>query len=157
MTTSAPDSDIDAEDADFKPLTAEQAQRFREANPESSPWWVVVAQVAAGLIVAGVAWVWTGRPEAGMSALYGALAVAIPAGLFVRGAMRGSQAGNQSAAMLRFFVWELIKLALTIAFLAVAPWVVGGLSWLALLAGVVVAMKMYWVALVVRPGLLNRI
>lgn len=157
MTTSAPDSDIDAEDADFKPLTAEQAQQFREANPESSPWWVVVAQVAAGLIVAGVAWVWTGRPEAGMSALYGALAVAIPAGLFVRGAMRGSQAGNQSAAMLRFFVWELIKLALTIAFMAVAPWVVGGLSWLALLAGVVVAMKMYWVALVVRPGLLNRI
>lgn len=157
MTTSAPDSDIDAEDADFKPLTAEQAQRFREANPESSPWWVVVAQVAAGLIVAGIAWMWTGRPQVGMSALYGALAVAIPAGLFVRGAMRGSQAGNQSAAMLRFFVWELIKLALTIAFLAVAPWVVGGLSWLALLAGVVVAMKMYWVALVVRPGLLNRI
>ena len=157
MTTNAPNSDIDAEDADFKPLTAEQAQQFREANPESSPWWVVVAQVAAGLIVAGVAWVWTGRPEAGMSALYGALAVAIPAALFVRGAMRGSQAGNQSAAMLRFFVWELIKLALTIAFMAVAPWVVGGLSWLALLAGVVVAMKMYWVALVVRPGLLNRI
>ena len=153
----APESDIDAEDADFKPLTAEQAQRFREANPEPSPWWVVVAQVAAGLFVAGVAWVWTGRPEAGMSALYGALAVAIPAALFVRGAMRGSQAGNQSAAMLRFFVWELIKLVLTIAFLAVAPWVVSGLSWLALLAGVVVAMKMYWVALVVRPGLLNRI
>lgn len=157
MTTNAPDSDIDAADSDFKPLTAEQAQRFREANPESSPWWVVVAQVVAGLIVAGIAWVWTGRPQAGVSALYGALTVAIPAALFVRGAMRGSQAGNQSAAMLRFFVWELIKLALTIAFLAAAPWVVGGLSWLALLAGVVVAMKMYWVALVVRPGLLNRI
>jgi len=157
MTTNAPDSDIDAEDSDFKPLTAEQAQRFREANPESSPWWVVVAQVVAGLVVAGVAWVWTGRPQAGMSALYGALAVAIPAALFVRGAMRGSRADIQSAAMLRFFVWELIKLVLTIAFLAAAPWVVGGLSWLALLAGVVVALKMYWVALVVRPGLLNRI
>lgn len=100
---------------------------------------------------------WTGRPQVGMSALYGALAVAIPAALFVRGAMRGSQAGEQSAAMLRFFVWELIKLALTIAFLAASPWVVGDLSWLALLAGVVIAMKMYWVALVVRPRLLNRI
>jgi len=154
--TDAHDTDIDAEDADFKPLTAEEAQRFREANPESSPWWVVVAQVVAGLIVAGIAWVWTGRPQAGMSALYGALAVAIPAALFVRNAMRGSQAGNKSA-MLRFFVWELIKLVLTIAFLAAAPWVVGGLNWLALLAGVVVALKMYWVALVVRPGLLNRI
>ena len=161
MTTSASiktdSTEMDVEDSDFKPLSAEQAQQLREANPEPSPWWVIVAQVVAGLVVAGIAWVWTGRPIAGASALYGALAVAVPAALFVRGAMRGSQAGNQSAAMLRFFVWELIKLALTIAFLAVAPWVVGGLSWLALLAGVVVAMKMYWVALVVRPGLLNRI
>ena len=59
--------------------------------------------------------------------------------------------------MLRFFVWELIKLGLTIAFLAAAPWLVSGLNWLAMLAGVVAAMKMYWVALVVRPRLLNRI
>jgi ATP synthase protein I len=71
--------------------------------------------------------------------------------------MRGTQAGHPSAAMLRFFVWELIKLALTVAFLAAAPWVIGDLSWLAMLAGIVAAMKMYWVALVVRPRLLNRI
>lgn len=148
---------MDVEDADFKPLTAEQAQQLRDANPEPSPWWVIVAQVVAGLIVAGIAWMWTGRPVAGASALYGAMAVAVPAALFVRGAMRGTQAGNPSAAMLRFFVWELIKLALTVAFLAAAPWVIGDLSWLAMLAGIVAAMKMYWVALVVRPRLLNRI
>lgn len=148
---------MDVEDADFKPLTAEQAQQLRDANPEPSPWWVIVAQVVAGLIVAGIAWMWTGRPVAGVSGLYGALAVAIPAALFVRGAMRGTQAGHPSAAMLRFFVWELIKLALTVAFLAAAPWVIGDLSWLAMLAGIVAAMKMYWVALVVRPRLLNRI
>jgi ATP synthase protein I len=59
--------------------------------------------------------------------------------------------------MLQFFVWELIKIALTVALLAMAPWLIEGISWLALLAGVVVAMKMYWVALLVRPGLLNRI
>lgn len=152
---------MDVEDADFKPLTAEQAQQLRDANPEPSPWWVIVAQVVAGLVVAGIAWGWTGRPVAGVSALYGALAVAIPAALFVRGAMKGvmggAQAGHPSAAMLRFFVWELIKLALTVAFLAAAPWVIGNLSWLAMLAGIVAAMKMYWVALVVRPRLLNRI
>lgn len=152
---------MDVEDAEFKPLTAEQAQQLRDANPEPSPWWVIVAQVVAGLIVAGIAWMWTGRPVAGVSALYGALAVAIPAALFVRGAMRGvtggAQAVNPSAAMLRFFVWELIKLALTVAFLAAAPWAIGDLSWLAMLAGIVAAMKMYWVALVVRPRLLNRI
>jgi len=158
MTTSTPESEMDVEDADFKPLTAEQAQQLREANPEPSPWWVIVAQVVAGLIVAGIGWGWTGRPVVGVSALYGALAVAIPAALFVRGVMRGSaEAVPASAAMLRFFVWELIKLVLTIAFLAAAPWVIGDLSWLAMLAGIVAAMKMYWVALVVRPRLLNRI
>lgn len=77
--------------------------------------------------------------------------------MFVRGVTRGSRAGPASVALSRFFAWELIKLALTVAFLAAAPWLVGGLSWLALLAGVVAAMQMYWVALVVRPGLLNRI
>ena len=133
MTTSASiktdSTDMDVEDSDFKPLSAEQAQQLREANPELSPWWVIVAQVVAGLVVAGIAWVWTGRPIAGASALYGALAVAVPAALFVRGAMRVAKRGTQeaglaSAAMLRFFVWELIKLGLTIAFLAARakPW-----------------------------------
>ena len=157
MTPHAPDAEIDAQDSDFTPLTAEQAQRLREKHPEPSPWWVIVAQGAAGVLVAGIAWAWTGRPSAGLSSLYGSLAVAIPAAMFVRGVTRGSRAGPPSAALSRFFVWELIKLALTIAFLAAAPWLVGGLSWLALLAGVVAAMQMYWVALVVRPRLLNRI
>jgi ATP synthase protein I len=157
MTTSAPVSEIDAEVSDFKPLTAEEAQRLREKNPEMSPWWVIGAQVAMGLLVAGVAWMWTQRPGVAVSAFYGAMAVAIPAALFVRGVRRARGAVSQSAVMLRFFVWELIKIALTVALLAAAPWLIEGISWLALLAGVVVAMKMYWVALLVRPGLLNRI
>jgi ATP synthase protein I len=85
------------------------------------------------------------------------MAVSIPAALFVRGVRRARGAVSQSAVMLQFFVWELIKIALTVALLAAAPWLIEGISWLALLAGVVVAMKMYWVALLVRPGLLNRI
>ena len=46
---------------------------------------------------------------------------------------------------------------LTVALLVMAPWVIEGLVWLAMLVGVVAAMKMYWVALVVRPRLLKRI
>ena len=38
------------------------------------------------------------------------------------------------------------------ALLAAAPRLVPGLSWIALLVGMVVAMKTYWVALLVRPG-----
>lgn len=157
MTTEAPVSESDAEVSDFKPLTADEARRLREQHPELSPWWVIGAQVAAGLVVAAVAWAWTQAPLAAVSAFYGAMAVAVPAALFIRGTRPMHGVTSQSAAMLKFFVWELIKIALTVALLAAARWVVKDLHWLALVAGVVVALKMYWVALVVRPRLLNRI
>ena len=110
MTTKTPEAEPEAEISDFEPLTPEEAQRLREQNPELSPWWVIGAQVALGVIVAGVAWVWTGLSSAAVSALYGAMAVAVPAALFVRGVRRGTGAVSQSAAMLRFFVWESIKI-----------------------------------------------
>jgi ATP synthase protein I len=54
--------------------------------------------------------------------------------------------------MAGFFGWEIAKIVLTVALLAAAPRLVPDLSWLALLAGMVVTMKTYWVALMVRPG-----
>lgn len=157
MNTNTPDSEDDGEVSDFKPLTAEEAQRLREQYPEASPWWVIAAQVAAGLVVALVAWLWVRQPVAAGSAFYGAVAVALPAALFWRGVRRGAKQLSQSAAMLSFFVWELIKIVLTVALLAVAPWLISDLNWLALVAGVVAALKMYWVALLARPRFLNRI
>ena len=74
MTINALVPEIDAEVADFKPLTAEEAQRLREANPALSPWWVVVAQVVVGMLVSVVAWVWVGEWSAAWSSMYGALA-----------------------------------------------------------------------------------
>ena len=157
MTTKASDSESDAEVSDFKPLTADEARRLREQHPELSPWWVIGAQVVAGLLVAMGAWAWTQAPVAAVSAFYGAMAVTVPAALFIRGVrpMRGVM--SQSAVMLKFFVWELIKILLTVALLVAARWLIKDLHWLALVVGVVVALKMYWVALVVRPRLLNRI
>jgi len=54
--------------------------------------------------------------------------------------------------MVGFFGWELVKIMLTVAMLAAAPKVVAHLSWLALLVGMVVTMKTYWIALMVRSG-----
>jgi ATP synthase protein I len=48
-------------------------------------------------------------------------------------------------------VWELVKIALTVVILLAAPKLVPHLSWLALLAGFVVTMKVYWVAAWLRP------
>jgi ATP synthase protein I len=50
-----------------------------------------------------------------------------------------------------FFLWEMVKIGVSVTMLAMAPRMVPGLSWLALLIGLVVTMKVYWVALLIAP------
>jgi len=58
--------------------------------------------------------------------------------------MRRTQPGS---ALVGLFVWELVKIILTVALLLVAPKVISELSWFALVAGFVVTMKVYWLAM----------
>jgi len=146
------ETEIEDKESDFKPMTAQEAQEWRRRNPPISIWKVVAGQVLAGVLVALAAWFLTGRASAGWSAGYGALAVVLPAGLFARGVLRQKAKPDPRAAMAGFFGWEIAKIVLTVALLAAAPRLVPDLSWLALLAGMVVTMKTYWVALMVRPG-----
>lgn len=138
------------EEPDFKPLTAQEAQAWRDRNPPLSVWRVVAGQALMGVVVTLLAGWLSGKPSIAWSAGYGALAVVLPAALFARGVQHHS-VGTRSA-MVRFFVWEFAKLVLTIAMLMAAPRLVTNLSWLALLVGMVVTMKAYWVALKVRPS-----
>jgi len=139
------------EEQDFKRLTAEQAQALRESDPALSPWWVVGLQCFAGLAVALLAWGVSGTASVGWSAGYGALAVIIPAALFARGLMSRFSSINAATAGFGFFLWEAVKIAVSIAMIAVAPRLIADLSWLALLAGLFVTLKMYWLALLKRP------
>ena len=150
MKTSSPDSAIEDQDSDFKPLTAEEARQWRERNPEVSVWRVIAAQALVGVLAALAAWLLTGRQSAAWSAGYGALAVLVPAALFARGVLRQRQRMNPGVAMLGFFWWEMVKIVLTVAMLVAAPWVVAGLSWLALIVGMALALKAYWIALLVQ-------
>jgi ATP synthase protein I len=84
------------------------------------------------------------------SAGYGALAVVLPAALFARALSRQAGLGGGNAALSRFFVWEMAKIGLTLAMLLLAPRVLTNLSWLALVAGFVVTMKVYWLAMWLR-------
>jgi len=152
MKTIAPEAATEAEESDFKPLTAQEAQQWRRRHPPLSVWKVVAGQALVGVLVGLVAWLVTGRASVGWSAAYGALAVVVPAALFARGVLRHKASVNQRAAMVGFFGWEIAKIVLTVALLAAAPRLVPGLSWIALLVGMVIAMKTYWVALLVRPG-----
>lgn len=148
MTASEAESEV--EESDFKPLTARQAREWRRRQPQWSVWRVVAAQVVVGVLVALLAWWLTGRAQVAWSAAYGVLSVVLPAALFARGMER--KRTSAGAAMAGLMGWELVKIALTVAMLAAAPRLVPGLSWLALLVGMVVTMKTYWVALLARPG-----
>ena len=147
------DADADAanvEDEAFEPLSRQEAEKFRQANPSVSPWSMVGGQLVAGFLVAAIAFGVTGKQSNGWSALYGALAVVVPAAAFVYGLSRQRASANAGVALMGVFFWEMVKIALTVAMLVAAPRLIGQLNWLALLAGFVVAMKVYWVAIWLR-------
>ncbi len=139
------------EDQDFKRLTSQQAQALRESDPALSPWWVVGLQCVAGLVVALVVWGVSGKAAMAWSAAYGALAVIIPAALFARGLMSQFSSLNAATASFGFFVWEAVKMAVSVAMIVLAPRVIADLSWLAMMVGLFVTLKMYWFALLKRP------
>jgi ATP synthase protein I len=151
MTTRVPLPEDTEEAPPIKPLTAEEARRLREQHPPVSPWWVVAGQAVVGLVTALAAWALTGRQSVGWSAGYGALAVVIPAAVFARGLTGRFSSLNAGSAAVGFLMWEMVKIALTLAMLVAAPRLVAGLSWPALLIGLVLAMKVYWLALAFNP------
>jgi ATP synthase protein I len=139
------------QESPVQPLSAEQARRVRELNPPVSPWWVVVGQAGVGVVAGLLGWALTGRQNVGWSVAYGALAVVIPAAVFARGLTGRFASLNAGTAAVGFLLWEMVKIALTLAMMAMAPRLVAGLSWPALLIGLVLAMKVYWVALAFAP------
>jgi ATP synthase protein I len=151
MRKIAPLPDPTEDEPPFKPLTADEARRLREQNPPVSPWWVVAGQALMGLVVALAAWAFTGRQNVGWSAGYGALAVVIPAAIFARGLTGRFSSMNAGTAAVGFMAWEMVKIASSIALLAAAPRLVADLSWPALLVGLVLTMKVYWLALAYSP------
>ena len=143
----APENDFDGDGEDFKTLTPQEAGLLKQKMPLLSVWKVVGYQILVGAVVVVLtAWI-TGSYSVALSAGYGALAVIVPAAVFARGMSRRVDAVNAGAAVFGFLFWELIKIALTVAMLVAANWWVKDLSWLAMLVGLVVTMKVYWIAL----------
>ena len=146
-----PTQDFVDEDGDFngtesiRPLTAEEVQQLRLQQPRLSISRVVFAQILVGLAVAALTWLFTGRVSAAWSAAYGALSVVLPAALFARGLTSKTSSINSGAAVFGFLLWEMVKIGLTIAMLFAAVKFVKDLSWPAMLVGLVITMKVYWV------------
>lgn len=135
----------EAAEENFKPLTREEAQQWRSTQPTMSVRLVLVWQVVLALATTALAALLTGDWVVVQSVLYGAAAVVLPSALMAWGVSSSAAAqkvsGVAQAALLNFFVWEGIKLVLILALLGLAPVVLDAVNWLALVAGLVVVIK----------------
>ena len=135
----------------FKPLTAEEASALRRQQPPLSPWRVLAVQMAVGCVAALLAGLVMQRTEVAWSLLYGAAAVVVPGALMARGMTSKLSSMSPGSSVVSFMLWETVKIAVSVAMLALAPKLVQPLVWPALLVGLVLCMKVYWLALLWRP------
>jgi ATP synthase protein I len=142
------DDDDDA--TAIRPLTRQQAQALRERHPQVPVWWVVAAQAAVGGLVAMTAWLIAGDRAAVGSALYGAAVVVVPGALMARGMSSRISSTSPAGSAVSFMLWEMVKIAVSVLMLALAPKIVQPLSWPVLLASLVICMHVYLLALLWR-------
>lgn len=140
------DADKDLE-PQFKPLTPEQAAVWRAGQPQVDVWKVVAWQAGAGVMLAAAVAVFSGQVRLVSSVAWGAFAVVLPSAVFARAWVRQTRLAQAGAALVGLFAWELVKILLTVMLLVAPPLLISQLSWLALLAGFVVTMKVSWVVM----------
>ena len=136
------------EEVDIQPWSAEQVQAWRQNQPQLSVWRVLVAQVLVAVLFATAVALWFASGSLWLSWMYGAMTVVLPAVLFARGLTSRTASVNAMAAALGLMVWQGVKWMVSVMFLVLAPRIVPELSWPAMLAGLIVTMKVYWLALV---------
>jgi ATP synthase protein I len=143
-----------SQEPEFKPLTRDEAQQWRARQPAMSVWRLVWMQALVGLVAGLLGWLLTQRASVGWSVLYGAAAVAVPSALMAYGltssAVSRLLAGVAQAAFAGFLLWEGVKILLAVAMMWLAPKIVPELSWLGLLAGLVLTLKVYWFGFWIR-------
>lgn len=132
-------------DPPVEPLTREEAQALIARHPSMSVWQVLAAQTLFGVLVA-LLWGGLSRDvSAFWSSLYATAVVVVPGLLMARGVF----GRNARRGVGRLLVWEVLKLGLICALLAMAPQVVRPLNWVALLVTLVLVLKVVGVVLLV--------
>ncbi|MFM8769254.1 MAG: ATP synthase subunit I [Rubrivivax sp.] len=135
---------------DFKPLTRQEAQALRAKERPVSPWRVIRLQVVVGVVVAALLGVVAGELSAGLSALYGAAVAVVPGALMARGMTSRFSSMSPGHSAVSFMLWEMLKIAVSVVMLMLAPQIVQPLSWPVLLVTLLVCIKVYWFALLWR-------
>ena len=76
-----------------------------------------------------------------------AATVVVPGALMARGMTSRLTSLAPGVSAVSFMLWEFGKIGVSVVMLALAPKLVPGLSWPALLVALIVCIKVYWVAL----------
>ena len=140
----------EADDVPVRAWTRAEAQDLARRQPALSPWWVVLSQVGVGAMVALAIGLVSGSVVAAQSSLYGAAVVAVPGALMARGATSPLSSLSPLTSAVSMMGWATVKIAVSVVMLALAPRIVPGLSWPAMLATLVVCMQTYGFALLWR-------
>ncbi len=139
-----------SKDEGFRSWTAQEATQLRQTQPAISPWrvvrWMLMVSVAIGLLAYAAFDTLTA-----LSAAYGSLCVAIPAAILARGMTSPLSRMSIMSGAVAFMTWEMVKIGVSIGMLALAPSLIAGLNWPALLIGLILTMKVYFVAAIVKP------
>ncbi len=128
-------------------LSRAEADALRARQPSISPWRVIAVQAVVGAVLAGLGGAFTGRSDVAWSLLYGAAAVVVPGALMARGITSPLSRVNVTTSAVSLMLWESVKIAVSVAMLALAYRIVRPLVWPALLVGLVACIEVYWVAL----------
>ena len=134
----------------FRRLTRQEAQELVAKEKTVSPWRVIAVQAALGCAVAAVLGLLWGSGAVALSALYGAAVVVVPGVLMARGMTSRLSGMNAGVSAVSFMFWEMVKIGVSVVMLILAPKLVQNLSWPALLATLVLCIKVYWLALLWR-------
>jgi ATP synthase protein I len=134
----------------FHRYSPQEAEQLRKTNPPVSPWrvvlWMLMAAVVIGLVSLALF-----DPITALSATYGSLVVSLPAAVLARGMTSPLSRMNAVSGAMAFMLWEMVKIGLSIGMLMLAPSLIASLNWPALLIGLILTMKVYFVAAIYKP------
>jgi ATP synthase protein I len=143
-----PDEEIKEEV--YRRYSPQEAEQLRKTNPPVSPWRVVLWMLMAAVVIGLVSLALFDQITA-LSAAYGSLVVSLPAAVLARGMTSPLSRINAVSGAFAFMLWEMVKIGLSVGMLMLAPSLIASLNWPALLIGLILTMKVYFVAAIYKP------
>jgi ATP synthase protein I len=134
----------------FHRYSPQEAEQLRKTNPPVSPWRVVLWMLMAAVVIGLVSLAFFDQTTS-LSATYGSLVVSLPAAVLARGMTSPLSRMNAVSGAFAFMLWEMVKIGLSIGMLMLAPSLIASLNWPAVLIGLILTMKVYFVAAIYKP------